>query len=115
MIFNFQSKPDSKTRKFKARYCVRGDVQNRMSPEPLKLYSPVVKWDTVRLMLILQCIIVFQNKSIDLKNAFSQADTPSGEPVFIELPRDFNTNGRQHDVVLRLKKRLYGQAKASRL
>ena len=39
----------------------------------------------------------------------------SGEPVFIELPRDFNSDGGQHDVVLKLKKSLYGQAEAARL
>ena len=46
---------------------------------------------------------------------FSQADIPSGEPVFIELPRYLNSDGGQHDVVLKLKKSLYGQAEASHL
>ena len=50
--FNFNRKPDCTIRKFKARYCVRGNVQNRLSPEPLNSSSPVVQWDTVRLMLI---------------------------------------------------------------
>ena len=58
-------------------------------------YSPVVQWGTVRLMLIFQCILGFQSQSIDLKNAFSQADIPSGEPVLIELPRDFKSDGGQ--------------------
>ena len=43
--------------KFKARYCVGGDIQKRLSPKPLNLYYPVVQWATVRLMLILQCIL----------------------------------------------------------
>ena len=64
----------------------------------------------MRLMLILRCIIGLQSQNIDFKNAFSQADIPSGEPVFIELPRDFKSDGEQGDVVLRLKKILYGQA-----
>ena len=37
------------------------------------------------------------------------------EPVFIELPRDFKNDGGQHDIVLKLKKSLYGQAEAARL
>ena len=69
----------------------------------------------MRLMLILQCILGLQSQSIDFKNDFSQAYIPSGEPVFIELPRDFKSDGGQHDVVLKLKKSLYGQAKAARL
>ena len=66
-------------------------------------------------MLILQCVIGLQSQSIDFMNDFAQADIPSGEPVFIELPRDFKSDGGQHDVVLKLKKILYGQAKAARL
>ena len=66
-------------------------------------------------MLILQCILGLQSQSIDFTNAFAQAYIPSGEPVFIELPRYFKSDGGQYDVVLKLKKSLYGQAKAARL
>ena len=113
--FKCKRKPDWTIRKFKAPYCVRGDIQNIMSPKPLNSYSPVVQWATVMLMLILQCIIGLKSQSINFKNAFAQADIPSGEPVFIELPRDFKSDGRQHDVVLKLNKSLYGQAKAAHL
>ena len=51
--------------------------------------------------MILQCILGFQSQRIDFTNAFAQADIPSGEPVFIELPRDFKSDGGQNDVVLR--------------
>ena len=37
------------------------------------------------------------------------------EPVFIELPRDFKSDGGKHDLVIKLKKSLYGQAEAARL
>ena len=113
--FKCNRKSDWTIRKFKARYCVRGDIQKQFSPKPLNSYSPVVQWATVRLMLILQCILGFQSQSIDFTNDFSQADIPSGEPVFIELSRDFKSDGGQHDVVLKLKKSLHGKAKAARL
>ena len=45
-------------------------------------------------MLILQCILGLQSKSIDFTDAFAQADIPSGETVFIEIPRDFKSDGR---------------------
>ena len=57
----------------------------------------------------------FANSKYWLQNSLSQADIPSGEPVFIVLPRDFKSDGGQHDVVLKLKKSLYGQADAPRL
>ena len=91
-----------------AQHCLRGEIQKRLSPKPLNSYSPVVQMATMRLMLIFQCIIGLQSQSIDFKNAFAQADIPSGEPVFIELPRDLKSDGGQQDVVLKLKKSLYG-------
>ena len=66
-------------------------------------------------MLIFQCILGLQSQSIDFTNAFAQADIPIGEPVLIELPRYFKSDGVQHDVVPKLKKSLYGQAQAARL
>ena len=52
-------------------------------------------------MLIFQCILGFQSKSIDFTNDFARANIPSGEPVFIELTRDLEIDGGQHDVVLK--------------
>ena len=71
-------KPDLKISKFKARYCVRGDIQKILSPKPLNSYSPVVQWATVRLMLILQCILGLQSQSIDFTNAFDEAGIIGG-------------------------------------
>ena len=62
-----------------------------------------------------QCILDFQSQSIDFTNAFSQSDIPSGELVFVELPRDFKSDRRQCDVVIRLNKVLYGQSEATHL
>ena len=76
--FKCKRKPGWTMRKFKARYCVRGDIQKRLSPKPLNSYSTVVQWATVRLMLILQCIIGLRSQSIDFTNAFAQADITSG-------------------------------------
>ena len=55
----------------------------------------------MRLMLILQFILGFQSQSIDFTNDFDQENIPSGEPVFIELPRYLKSDGGQHDVVLK--------------
>ena len=79
--------------KFKERYFLRGDIHKRLSPETLNSYYPVVQWSIVRLILILQCILVLHSQSIDFKIAFAQADILNGGTVFIELPRDFNSNG----------------------
>ena len=111
--FKCKRKPDWKISKFKAGYCIRGDVQNRLSPKPLNLYSTMVQWGKVRLMLTLQCILVFQSQSIDFTNYFSQAYIQGREPVFIELLRYFKSDRGKCDVVIRLNKSLYGQEKSA--
>ena len=102
-------------RKLKARYFVRGDVQKRLFTETIYEYYRVIQWATVRLMLIFQFIIGLQSQIIDFTNAFAQVDIQSGELVFIEITKYFKSNGVQCDVVIRLNKILFGQAKAARL
>ena len=70
---------------------------------------------TVRLMFILQCIIGLQSQSTDFTDPFYQEDIISGEPVLIKLTGNFKSDRGQYDVVIRLKKRLYGQAEAARI
>ena len=65
--FKCKRKPDWTIRKFKVQYCVRGDIQKRLSPKPLNSYSPVVQGATVMLMFILQCIIGLQSDGMHLK------------------------------------------------
>ena len=113
--FKCKSKSDWTIRKFKSQYFIIRDIQKRMYPKPLNSYYPVLQWSTVRLMLILQCIIFLKSQSTDFTNDFAQADIPSGEPFFIELPSYFKSDRDKGYVVLRLKKGLYGQAKTARL
>ena len=65
--------------------------------------------------MIFKCILGLQSQSIDFTNAFAQEYITNGEPVFIELPRDFKSDGGQNDVILKLKKILYGQDEAAGL
>ena len=83
--------------------CERECIEENISWTPeLVLYSDTVGHNEVD--------VYFQR--IEFTNAFDQAHIPSGDPVYIELPRDFKSDGGQFDVVLWLKKILYGQAKA---
>ena len=89
--FKYKRKPDWNIRILKAQYCVIVDVQNRLSPEPLNSYYPLVQGTKVMLVLVLQCILGLQIQIICFINIFDQEDIPGGEPVLIELPRDFNS------------------------
>ena len=67
------------------------------------------------LELILQCILVLQSQIIDFTHDFYQAYIPGGEPVIIELPRNFKIDGGQCDIFIRLNEILYVQANAAHL
>ena len=107
-VFRVKRAPDGSIIKFKARYCVRGDLQ----VEQDETYAPVVSWSTIRLFLILSLLLHWNTKSIDFSQAFVQALLK--KPVWIHLPRGFHTNEGQKKC-LKLVKSLYGLAEAPRL
>ena len=88
----------------KGRFCCRGDKQvDGIDFDSQEIYSPVVSWNTVRLLLILSLVLGLSTKQVDYTAAFVHA--PVGEKdVFVEMPRGFKQSGK----VLKLKKSLYG-------
>ena len=115
--FRCKRRPDGSFRKFKARWCVRGDLEKKINGkrgESVDTYSPVVQWSTVRLMLVLTIILGMVTRAVDFSNAFAQADMPPDMQVYLEMPENFAPNDGS-DSVLRLKKSLYGQLVAPRL
>ena len=84
--FKWKIKTSGTIIKFKAWYCVIGDVQKIMYPENLETYSTVVQWDTVRLIFILNCILGLQSQIIDSTNDFYQADIPVGGKSSLNFP-----------------------------
>ena len=93
--------PDGALKKFKARFCVRGD-QKIEGLDVFETFSPVVVWITVRLLLILSMTLQLQTQQVDYTNAFCQA--PLDQTVFVELPAGFESPNR----VLLLQKSVYG-------
>ena len=67
------------------------------------------------LVLILKCIPGLQSQIIDFTYSFFQEDISSWDPVFVELPRYFKSDGGQYGAVIRLNESLYVQAKYVRL
>ena len=107
-VFKRKRAPDGTITKYKARYCVRGDLQT----EHHETYAPVVGWSTIRLFLILSMLLKWDTRSIDFSQAFVQAMLDY--PVWIHLPRGFHTNQGEKKC-LKLVKSLYGLAEAPRL
>jgi hypothetical protein len=107
-VFKLKRSPDGTPRKYKARYCVRGDLQDGI----FDTYAPVVQWSTVRTILALSTLHEWNLISCDFANAFVQADLKT--PVWIHLPRGFRSN-HGPETCLKLKKSLYGLSVAPKL
>jgi hypothetical protein len=107
--FKLKRFPDGLIKKFKARFCARGDQQIE-GVDFFETYAPVVQWTTVRLMLILEVLLDLKSKQGDVTAAFLHADLGKDEEVYVEMPRGFKQDGK----VLKLKKTLYGLRQSPR-
>jgi hypothetical protein len=107
-IFKLKRFPDGSPRKFKARLCVRGDLQ-REGVDYFEKYAPVVAWSTVRMLLTLTAREGLKTRMVDFTNAFAQADLE--EELYVQLPPGSESKTGE-DTVLRLNKSLYGLVQA---
>ena len=101
--------PDGRFRKFKARYCVRGDKQLE-GIDYFQTYAPVVSWLTVRMLLILTVFSNLQTVQVDYSNAFAQGAL--FEEIYLKLPPGC-TGKFGTETVLKLNRSLYGLKQAA--
>ena len=100
--------PNGTVKKFKARFCARGDQQLE-GIDFFDTYAPIVQWTTVRLMLILENLLGLKSKQADVTAAFLHATLEKDEEVYVEMPLGFKQRGSNGKFkVLCLKKTLYG-------
>ena len=108
-VFRVKRTPAGEIKKYKARYCVRGDLEEDDEEDN---FAPVVAWSTVRLFLVLTCILDWTTVSVDFTNAFVQSVLNS--PVWVHIPRGFVSKlGPGH--CLRLRRSLYGLRRSPKL
>ncbi len=104
--FKCKRYPDGLIKKFKTRFCARGDQQLEGTIF-FETYAPVVQWTTIRLMFILEILLGLKSKQGDVTCAFLHVNLEPGENVYVEMPLGFiqySKNGIQK--VLKLKKTL---------
>ena len=101
--------PDGAARKFKGRFCVRGDMQIE-GVDFHETWAPVVSWTTVRMMLILECLLELEPLQADVNCAFLHVELDEDENIFVEMPEGFKQQGK----VLQLRRNLYGLKQAPR-
>ena len=74
------------------------------------IFSPVVRYELVHLMVALAALQQWHMSSIDVKTAFLYGE--SDEELLMEQPEGFKKKGQEHKV-FRLKKALYGLKQAA--
>ena len=110
-VFRIKRTPDGAIKKFKARLVLRGDLQEKDGRDN---FSPVAAWSTVRAFLVISAVLNWVTTTVDFANAFVQSYLPDDEPVWMHVPRGYeSTNGSQY--CLRLIKSLYGHRRAPQL
>jgi len=102
-VFRIKRNPDGEITKFKARIVLRGDLQDYTG----ETFSPVAAWSTVRTFLIISAVMNRVTCTIDFSNAFVQSPLPQNEPVWMHLPRGYESTKGAH-YCLKLVKSLYG-------
>jgi Reverse transcriptase (RNA-dependent DNA polymerase) len=110
-VLRLKRYPDGRPRKYKARFCVRGDRQVEGEDYDEK-YSPVISWPNVRLMLSLSVSQNWYTRQVDFSNAFVQARLRDDEHIYVHPPRGFVQGTGIDAVVLKLQRSLYGLVQA---
>ena len=108
--FKIKRFPDGLVKKFKARFCVRGDRQQH-GINYWETWSPVVHWSTIRTIMILAAKERLVSSQCDITAAFVTAPIPKDEVVYVQQPRGFM---KDPDSVLRLNSCLYGMKQSPR-
>ncbi len=108
--FKIKRYPDGSVKKFKARFCARGDKQLE-GIDYFETWAPVVQWSTIRIVLIMALKLSYRSAQCDITAAFIHAVLPDDEEIFIHQPRGFH---QKHNHVLRLRRSLYGLKQAPR-
>ena len=86
--------PDGLIKKFKARFCARGDRQIE-GINYFETYAPVVMWVTIRLLLILECLLGLVSKQGDVTCAFLHAHLPEVKMFIFICPVALPSMGRR--------------------
>lgn len=109
-IFKTKFLPDGSIQKYNARLVVRGFSQQQ-GIDFDETFSPVARFETVRLILALAAQKQWTVFQFDVKSAFLNGDLE--EEVYVSQPPGFE-NWKEENKVYRLRKALYGLKQAPR-
>ena len=83
--FKVKRYPDGSVKKFKARFCARGDRQLE-GIDYFETWAPVVQWSTIRIVMIIAAKLRYCSAQCDITAAFIHAFLPPEETIYVEQP-----------------------------
>jgi hypothetical protein len=98
--------------KWKARLNVGGHMQKH-GVHYWETYSPVVRWTTIRLCLVLSLVFGWSTRQLDFVQAYPQAKV-STENVYIDIPQGVEFHRPPKDFCLHVLQNIYGGKDAGR-
>jgi hypothetical protein len=106
--FKLKRFPDGLVKKFKGRFCVRGDRQKE-GIDYFDTWAPVIQWTTVRTMLILAAKLGLHLAQANITAAFVHARLKPTDEIYVRQPEGYKRYGPNgEELVLKLKRAVYG-------
>jgi hypothetical protein len=110
-IYRTKPGPNGIGIRYKARLVARG-FQQRAGVDYTETFAPVVKWETIRLIVGLSAHRGWPIQHLDVQTAFLHGILT--EPLYLMQPQGFISPG-QHHLVYRLQRALYGLCQSPQL
>ena len=109
-VFSIKHKVDGSIEWYKATLVAKGYTQT-YGMDYLETFSPVVKFNTVRVLLTLASNLDWPLHQLDVKNAFLRGDLK--EEVYMDIPLGYMAT-LKIEVVCKLQQALYGLKQSPR-
>lgn len=109
-VYKIKRGADGSVERYKARLVAQGFTQQRGADYD-ETFSPVVRMESLRVLIALSVQFGFKLHHIDVTTAFLNGDLD--EEVYMKQPKGFTVEGGG-DLVCRLKKSIYGLKQSSR-
>ena len=111
-VFKVKQNVSGDVYRYKARLCARG-FQQKEGLDYTETFSPVVRYDSLRVLLALVAEKDLELVQFDVRTAFLHGELK--EEIYMEVPEGLNiVEGRKYDVVCKLNKSFYGLKQAPR-